>query len=39
MSFLGYTDADDMLKRTGKTPRECLEIIDCELERIRKERN
>jgi len=39
MSFLGYKDADDMLSRTGKTPQECLKLIDAELERIRSNKN
>jgi len=39
MSFIGYKDADDMLQKTGKTPQECLAIIDAELDRIRNERD
>lgn len=39
MSFLGYKDAEDMMKKTGFPPEKCLKLIDAELERIRTERD
>ena len=36
MNFLQYRDAHDMIQQTGLSPEKCLELVNIELENVRR---